>query len=113
MAWNRKNQEKYRKTEKYKLSYLKGHLKRKYGLSLEEYNELLSSQNYQCKICFSSGNDRKWKDGREQFVAFHVDHDHITGKVRGLLCNKCNVGLAMFKENITTMTNAISYLLEK
>jgi len=43
----------------------------------------------------------------------HVDHDHITGKVRGLLCSPCNTGLGMFQENAQLFLKAIQYLAER
>jgi hypothetical protein len=65
--------------------------KHKYGISKSEigYNH--------CVIC---GNTNK----------LCIDHNHITGKFRALLCSKCNTGIGMFNENINTMTNAIEYL---
>jgi hypothetical protein len=45
--------------------------------------------------------------------ALGVDHDHITGKVRGLLCNDCNLGIGHFKDNIEKLKLAIKYLEEK
>ena len=73
---------------------------RKYGLSLEDFNNMLVSQGGVCKIC---GTDNK---GR----LLCVDHDHITGKVRALLCNNCNTGLGMLKDNILILEKALEYL---
>lgn len=74
--------------------------KRKYNLTIEDYEALLKSQNYVCAM-----NGEKFK-GREPFV----DHDHTTGKIRGLLCGKCNFGLGHFDDQINKLQNAISYL---
>ena len=104
-------QEKYRVSEKYRLTAWRAHLKRKYNLSVEDYEGLLITQNYGCKICGSVKANREWKI-KAQRIDLFVDHCHTTGKVRGLLCNKCNVGLAMFNENLDTMSSAIAYLQE-
>ncbi len=79
-------------------------LKRRYGITSEDYEQMLISQNYECKIC---GAD-KCHTGRN----FSVDHCHITNKVRGLLCAHCNVGLGNFKDNTDTLNKAITYLNE-
>mgnify|MGYP003342963757 FL=1 len=76
-------------------------LKRKYGLSKNDYLSLLLTQNYRCKIC-----NNILDNGSKT----HVDHDHETGKVRGILCSKCNVGLGNFKDSIQNLYNAIQYL---
>lgn len=81
----------------------KSRLKKKYGLTVASLNQLLASQNHACLIC---------KDpvgfGRPGSAA--VDHDHQTGKVRGILCGRCNTGLGQFKEDPIRMTAAITYL---
>ena len=65
---------------------------------------MLEAQNGRCKIC---GTDTPMGTG-----AFHVDHCHMTNKVRGLLCHKCNVGLGHFNDNISLLSTAILYLNE-
>jgi hypothetical protein len=70
-----------------------------YGITAEEYENLLISQNYMCAICLI-------KIGHEAAV----DHCHETLKVRGLLCRTCNAGLGMFKDNQVFLNNAIVYL---
>lgn len=60
----------------------------KYGISIEEYNILLKNQNYTCYICNKSVKDNK---------RLHIDHDHNTGKVRGLLCSRCNGNLGWYE----------------
>lgn len=77
-------------------------LRRTYGITLEQYNEMLREQNGRCKIC-----------GRKQpsrGKCFPVDHDHKTGAVRGILCYQCNTGLGAFRDNVTILKSAIKYL---
>lgn len=97
--WNRRWTEENRTTERNRVD----HLQHKYGLTLEQYDAMLASQNGACKICnsFTPGGT----SGR-----FHVDHDHTTGKIRGLLCHHCNIGLGHFKDDISTLAKAIAYL---
>ena len=81
------------------------HRKRAYGLSHVEYLEMLSSQNNRCKLC-------RIKFGEKRENIPHVDHNHVTGKVRGLLCRSCNLGLGNFKDNPIIMNRAIEYVRE-
>lgn len=77
-------------------------LKRQYGISTEEYVALLIRQEYRCAIC---------KQHQDEFVKpFAVDHNHSTGKIRGLLCGGCNPGLGFFKEDKGRLLAAIQYL---
>lgn len=93
-----------RRYKKNDLRSRKAHLKRKFGLSLQQYDELLIGQNNTCAICFSSGSkDQKHK-------RLFVDHDHITGKIRGLLCSLCNHILGCAEDKITILENSIVYL---
>lgn len=80
----------------------KRQLSRDYGLTWEGFLTHIRNQNYTCAICPLpiSADDRNT----------HVDHDHLTGEVRGVLCNNCNVGLAMFKDSIRLLAAAIVYL---
>lgn len=83
-------------------------LKKRFGLSLEEYHMLLERQNFVCAICLQPERciDPRTKEVR----AMAVDHCHTTGKVRGLLCTDCNTSLGLLKENETIMKNMISYV---
>jgi len=74
-----------------------------YRMTPEDYELMLSSQGGCCKVCGSS--DPKMKGAH-----FHIDHCHATGKIRGLLCGPCNVGLGAFYDNIGTLEAAIRYL---
>jgi hypothetical protein len=78
-------------------------LKSKYKINLEIYEEMLIAQNYRCAICNTT-------DPGDYHQNFCVDHDHNTGKIRGLLCHNCNSALGNFHDNISTLTNAILYL---
>jgi hypothetical protein len=78
-----------------------------YGISIDEYEVLLSNQNGLCAICRES-EVKRHRNGT--LWALSVDHDHVTGKIRGLLCSACNVGIANFRENIEALEAAIEYL---
>lgn len=76
-------------------------MKRNYGLSKEQFYELCVEQNFSCKIC-----NHKHEDER----TLCVDHDHETGKVRGLLCRKCNIALGHVNDDVSILRNMIAYL---
>ena len=78
-------------------------IKKKYGLSLEQFNEMLAIQAGCCAICRDSFGEETPR----------VDHDHKTGMVRGLLCHPCNVAIGLFKESVPSLANAITYLSGK
>jgi len=90
----------------YKLSYSESDLKRKYGIGLLEYSQLLLSQNGKCAIC--EGTDGGHRNGEPKALA--VDHNHKTGKVRGLLCESCNQGIGKLKDSPETCRKAADYL---
>jgi hypothetical protein len=77
-------------------------LKHDFGMSLEDYDTLWESQGRRCKLC-----GRQREEGER---AFDVDHDHSTGKVRGILCCQCNNGLGYFKDNASILKKAAEYL---
>jgi hypothetical protein len=76
-------------------------LKKLYNLTLEQWQTLLESQFNRCKICKTDSPGLK---------GWATDHCHTTGKVRGILCNFCNTGLGLFKDNILILQEAIKYL---
>lgn len=78
------------------------HRKLKYGISDEDYSKMLKQQKYCCGICGIHRDDVS-KD-------FAVDHNHNTGKIRGLLCGGCNGGIGMLKDSIKVLKRAIAYL---
>ena len=73
------------------------HLKRRYGIGAAEVEDLIQAQGGVCAVC------------RERSPE-HVDHDHVTGKVRGVLCFGCNGGLGQFQDNIDWLAHAIDYI---
>ena len=81
-------------------------LKRAYGITLDEYEKLLSKQDKKCAICGIDNNGKY----RNKPRAFAVDHCHTTGKIRGLLCSDCNTGIGLLKDNINFLQSAIKYL---
>jgi len=81
-------------------------IRSKYGLELDQYKKMLELQDYKCSIC---GKDHtpSTKKGR-----LSVDHDHKTGKIRGLICLNCNAGLGNLKDDIETVSAALEYLIK-
>ena len=75
-------------------------LKAKYGITKEQYSIMLECQNGLCAICNKPELNRE----------LSVDHDHITGKVRSLLCFKCNSALGLVKEDESILLKMIDYL---
>jgi len=100
--WAKKNPQKLIKIRKKWYSKNKDYfrnlaLKSKYGITLEEYNQMCISQNNKCAICKKSETfiDYKTKKNRKLVV----DHNHKTGQIRGLLCNRCNIIIGKIEEN--------------
>lgn len=93
-----KNYSAYRKTERAREM-------KKYGITSEKYDEMLLVQNNNCAIC-----------KRDKSHSLHgrlcVDHNHITGKVRQLLCTGCNTLIGSAKENEQTLQEAVEYLIK-
>jgi hypothetical protein len=69
----------------------------------EDYERLLQAQSYACAICGLLAS--------ETVTGLYVDHCYVTHKVRGVLCQKCNSGIAFFKDNTTYLAMAIEYLV--
>ncbi len=78
-------------------------LRQLYSITYAEYQALLNNQGGVCSICNRPQSVVAW-----EYLC--VDHDHTTGKVRGLLCNTCNAGIAQFGEDIRLLEAAIVYL---
>ena len=90
------------------------YLKRKYGITEQEYQDKLNSQGHVCDICklpetrIVKRKSKKYKSPVLPRLA--VDHNHQTGEIRGLLCAKCNIALGHLQDDIKNLESAIEYL---
>lgn len=80
------------------------HLRKNYGITLKEFESLLLAQGGVCACCSSDKQTGVGKD-------FYVDHDHTTGRIRGLLCHHCNAGIGMLGDTVEGVSMALAYLL--
>ena len=94
---------KYYSTEGFKQKRREHYYKTRYCISLDKYEEMLKGQGGVCAIC---GKDNNHKTQRY----LHVDHNHKTGKVRGLLCIRCNTIIGNSKENVDILQRTIEYI---
>lgn len=78
-------------------------LKKKFGITPEYFEKMFEAQGKRCAVCGT------YKNGKSNY-RFCVDHDHKTGKIRGVLCIKCNVLIGQSDDNVQTLQNAIDYL---
>ncbi len=101
----KENRKQFYNSEKGIRSSRRSHLKRSFGMSLEEYEDKLKNQNNRCAICNSENSFDKWG-------VLAVDHDHKTGKIRDLLCFKCNTILGSVNDNPLILQKAINYLIK-
>lgn len=103
-AWYAKNHDTYRNS----------HLKRTFGITLDDYNQMLAAQGGVCAICGKPPGETRPNQGRKQGRPVRpllaVDHDHVTGKVRGLLCLPCNRGIGFLEDDPETVRAALHYL---
>lgn len=101
---NRRLQAEYRvnNREKTRRAVRNSHLKKKYGITIEQFNEILERQGGVCLIC-----KRECEYGN-----LSVDHDHETGKVRALLCRKCNLAVGFVGEDIEIADRLRLYLAQ-
>lgn len=101
--WYEQNKDRKKElSQKYRHIKKDKDLQATYGIDLATYHKMLAEQNHQCKICSAHQDTLK--------RAMCVDHDHKTGKVRGLLCDTCNRSLGLLKDNIDTLMKAVKYL---
>jgi hypothetical protein len=123
LAWYEKNKEKKRsymiaryakdpsrqlaaskkRREEHPGCWTESHLKVRYGITLGEYITMRVSQFDQCAICSKSFDNRK------KGTKPHIDHDHATGKVRGILCGPCNISLGHLEKH-GFLSQALGYL---
>lgn len=97
--------DKYRKSERYRRmsrAYSRAvYLRETYGITTDEFDQMLDSQGGRCAVCRSDDAGKTWT----------VDHDHIDGSIRGILCWHCNVGLGHFRDDIPNLIAAADYLI--
>lgn len=99
----RAKRDKYRASSKGQATEAHYRLVRKYGITLEQFNAMLDAQGGVCKIC-----EKVNENGR----ALNVDHDHATGKIRGLLCHRCNTAIGLLKDSAILVRAVVAYLLD-
>lgn len=100
-AKERARHRKYRQTNPER--YRAARLRHRHGISLAEWNALAKEQDHKCAICRNEDKERHRR-------RLSVDHDHKSGKRRGLLCSNCNKALGCFQDNPEFLANAIAYL---
>lgn len=81
---------------------------RRYGITIDDYQAMFAKQGNACAACRTKKNTIDGWYGTEK--QFPVDHDHITGKIRGILCDRCNRGLGLLKDSIPVLKALIAYL---
>lgn len=86
--------------------YTLGKTLKEFGLSLDEYNQMLESQKNVCAICGCA--ETRTRYGKA--LRLCIDHDNQTGKVRGLLCSNCNVAIGLLQHDPALISEALSYL---
>ena len=92
-------------------------LRKRYGITMADRNNMLNEQDHCCKVCDTpvvftkikgTGTDRNNGDSRRAVV----DHCHVSGKVRGVLCHNCNVSLGLINDDQEILTSMLNYLQE-
>lgn len=102
-TWNKRNPEKAAR------SIRNANYKKKYGITLQEYEHMHEKQNGLCAIC---NRPETMLGHKGTLVSLAVDHCHTTGKIRALLCRNCNTMLGGSRDNVDILLNAIRYLRE-
>jgi len=78
-------------------------LQSKYGITIEDFDEMLRNNDYKCSCC-----NTIWPGGK--YNRFNCDHDHDTGKIRGLLCHNCNLAVGGLGDDVPGLVRAVEYL---
>ena len=106
--WRRENPERYRDyqaqyrtRDDYKQKMRDGHLRRTFGISVDDYERMLEEQGGGCAICGAPE-----PEGR----SLHVDHHHASGEVRGLVCFTCDAAIGQLKDDQALVLRAADYL---
>jgi len=83
------------------------HYRRVFGITLQDVKQMLQKQDGKCALC---SRELSVLQGRGFSTIAHVDHDHVTGKVRGILCGNCNTALGKLGDSIESIERVLSYL---
>ncbi|OPZ66024.1 MAG: Recombination endonuclease VII [Firmicutes bacterium ADurb.Bin506] len=83
-----------------------GHLRRKYGITSAQFEEMTARQGGRCAICRGFPTPGRWSSD----YRLHVDHDHSTGAIRGLLCYRCNAAIGFVRDDPKIARNVVEYL---
>lgn len=102
-SYREENRDRFRKVAR------KKQLKHKYGISQDDYQSMLALQDGGCAIC-KTDNPSGQNSESDFMKHFAVDHCHISGRVRGLLCSPCNRALGFFQDSPGILSNALEYL---
>lgn len=100
---NRYMRERYTSDYRWKL-----HIKSRFGMVIDDYQKILGDQKNSCAICKEPIRLQSTPHGTKG--KFDIDHCHVTGQVRGLLCKRCNKGLGAFKDSAERVLAAVEYL---
>lgn len=101
--WRKNNPERQQESQRNR------NLLTRYGITLNDYEDIFEKQGCKCGICGTKENYSGHTGPRKEW-SFSVDHCHFTGKIRGLLCNDCNRALGLFKDNPEILKQAILWL---
>lgn len=102
----KKTRQRYVQTNNYKFNRWKYWLRDKYDLTPEQYSQMLADQNSCCKIC----GQLETAANQYGLMRLAIDHNHNTGEIRGLLCQKCNQAIGLMNENTKVLRKAVEYL---
>jgi len=97
--------------ERHALTRFKFNLMQRYGLTWQQYEAMLVAQDHRCAICGTAEETKLGPNGTT--VRMSVDHCHETGRVRGLLCNRCNRALGLLGDSVDLLRAAIAYVERK
>ena len=99
---NQSRKHKWHQTEQGKRSSANTKLKRRFGVTIEEYEALVAEVGGHCEICGAAQSANGCR--------LALDHNHITMKIRGVLCKACNIGIGVFFDNVDLLRKAATYL---
>ncbi len=98
-----------RRTPKGRKQNRDSHRKNMFGITGDEYDAMVIAQGNKCALCGQSETKIHHTNGKIQELC--VDHDHVTGKIRALLCGHCNLMIGLAREDPVVLSKAITYLV--